>query len=77
MSTAGKLVVGDLDEKGKKSVLDSELQDFAMQVSMICALEAGGKLNSVEAYKKIKIIFKELKSTKRALYPKAVPTPEK
>lgn len=63
----------NINDKEKNELLDHELQDFARQVGVICALEAGGKIDSVQAYKKIKLLFKELKTTKRTLYPKAVP----
>jgi phosphoenolpyruvate carboxylase len=76
MAIVRNLFVDELDDKEKKNILDSELQEFAMQVSMICALEAGGKYTSVEAYKKIKALFKELKTSKRTLFPKSVPPSE-
>jgi len=68
--------VENINDKEKQDLLDSELQDFARHVGVICALEAGGKIDSVQAYKKIKLLFKELKITKRALYPKSVPETE-
>ncbi|KPQ35899.1 MAG: hypothetical protein HLUCCA11_08365 [Phormidesmis priestleyi Ana] len=46
---------------------NANLQEFAQRVALICALETGGKLSSVEAYKDIKKIWKELKASKKSL----------
>ena len=46
---------------------NANLQEFAQRVSYICALETGGKLSSVEAYKSVKKAWKELKSSKKGL----------
>ena len=46
------------------------LQEFAHEIGIICALEAGGKLDSKDAYKQIKAKWKELKSRKKSLFPK-------
>jgi hypothetical protein len=53
-----------------EDVLDSRLQDYATKVSMICALEAGGKVPPLEAYRRIKAEWKRLKSLKREMFPK-------
>jgi hypothetical protein len=37
---------------------------------MICALEAGGKISPLEAYRRIKAEWKQLKSVKREVFPK-------
>ena len=50
--------------------LDEHLQEFAHEIGIICALEAGGKLGTKEAYKQIKSKWKELKSKKKQLFPK-------
>ena len=39
----------NINDKEKHELLDHELQDFARQVGVICALEAGGKIDSVQA----------------------------
>ena len=46
---------------------DANLQEFTNRVSIICALENGGKITSAEAYKQIKKLWGELKSSKRNL----------
>ncbi|MGP1382001.1 MAG: DUF7219 family protein [Thainema sp.] len=43
------------------------LQEFAHQVSYLCALETGGKIPAGEAYQGIKQAWKELKRTKKGL----------
>lgn len=50
--------------------LNSALQQFGSQVGIVCALEHGGKIDPKDAYKKIKVLFKELKGLKRSAYPK-------
>jgi hypothetical protein len=48
-------------------LFNANLQDFAQKVSYICALETGGKLSSLEAYKEIKKLWKDFKKSKEAL----------
>ncbi len=48
-------------------VFNDNLQEFATQISYICALETGGKISSSEAYKRIKTIWKQLKRSKKSL----------
>ena len=50
--------------------LEIKLQEFAHEIGIICALEAGGKLSSKDAYRQIKIKWKDLKSSKKELFPK-------
>ena len=40
---------------------NKSLQDFALQVSCVCALETGGKMNSKEAYLQVRAYWKKLK----------------
>ena len=44
---------------------NANLQEFANRVSLICGLETGGKVSSLEAYKQIKDLWKELKTSKK------------
>lgn len=46
---------------------NSNLQEFAHRVSLICGLETGGKLPPGEAYEQIKLLWKELKQSKKNL----------
>jgi hypothetical protein len=48
-------------------VLDANLQEFSQRVALICALENGGKVTPVEAYKEIKSLWKKLKTSKENL----------
>jgi hypothetical protein len=48
-------------------ILNANLQEFSNQISMLCALETGGKLSSDEAYKQIKRKFKQLKQSRKSL----------
>ena len=53
--------------KPENLVFNANLQEFAQKVSYICNLETGGKIASVEAYKKIKQLWKSLKESKKEL----------
>ncbi|SMF39810.1 DUF7219 family protein [Pseudobacteriovorax antillogorgiicola] len=52
------------------SLLNEYLQEFAHEIGIICALEAGGKIDSKEAYSQVKAKWKELKAKKKELFPK-------
>jgi hypothetical protein len=42
-------------------IFNANLQEFANQIDFICSLETGGKISGIEAYGKIKQLFKSLK----------------
>ncbi len=46
---------------------NANLQEFAQRVSFLCALETNGKVTPAEAYKQIKQLYKQLKSSKKGL----------
>ena len=46
---------------------NANLQEFALRVSYISALETGGKLSPEEAYERIQGLWKQLKQTRKAL----------
>lgn len=48
-------------------VFDANLQEFAQRAGLICALENGGKITPIEAYTEIKKLWKQLKTSKKAL----------
>lgn len=48
-------------------VFNANLQEFAQRVSYICNLETGGKLPPEEAYEQIKVLWKQLKRSKKQL----------
>ncbi len=58
---------------------NANLQEFAQRVSYLCNLETGGKIPPEEAYEQIKVLWKELKRSKKALLdtpPPELPTEE-
>jgi len=54
---------------------NSNLQEFAQRVSLICGLETGGKISSDDAYDQIKQLWKDLKQSKKALIDQTRPEP--
>lgn len=46
---------------------NANLQEFAQKIGVICALETGGKISSLEAYQQIKDLWKQLKHSKKKL----------
>ncbi len=48
-------------------VFNANLQEFAQRVSYISNLQTGGKMSPEEAYDQIKILWKNLKRTKKEL----------
>lgn len=53
--------------KPENMVFNANLQEFAQRVNYICNLETSGKIKPEEAYKQIKEIWKQLKSSKKEL----------
>ncbi|WP_414543290.1 hypothetical protein [Nostoc sp. CCY0012] len=53
--------------KPENVVFNANLQEFAQRVSYICNLETGGKLSPDDAYEQIKVLWKNLKRTKKQL----------
>lgn len=51
----------------EKLVFNANLQQFAQRVSYICSLETGGKIDTLQAYKQIKALWKQLKASKQQL----------
>ncbi|MDB9373172.1 DUF7219 family protein [Nodularia sphaerocarpa] len=48
-------------------VFNANLQEFAQRVGYISNLETSGKLTPEQAYKKIKVLWKQLKRSKKQL----------
>ena len=46
---------------------NANLQEFAQKITYICSLETGGKISTEKAYKDIKALWKDLKSSKKQL----------
>lgn len=53
--------------KPENLVFNANLQEFAQKISYICNLETGGKIAPEDAYEQIKVLWKELKHTKKQL----------
>lgn len=53
--------------KPENLVFNANLQEFAQKVGYITSLETNGKLSHDEAYKQIKALWKQLKSSKKGL----------
>lgn len=54
---------------------NSNLQEFAQRVSLICGLETGGKISSQDAYDQIKQLWKDLRQSKKELLDQTRPEP--
>lgn len=53
--------------KPENVVFNANLQEFAQKVSYICNLETNGKISSLQAYDRIKTLWKQLKESKKNL----------
>jgi len=53
--------------KPENLAFDANLQEFAQRISYICALQTNGKLSPEEAYRQIKALWKQLKTSKKQL----------
>jgi hypothetical protein len=53
--------------KPENLVFNANLQEFSQRVSYISALQTGGKLSAEEAYEQIKMLWKQLKHSKKEL----------
>ncbi|MBD2676658.1 MULTISPECIES: hypothetical protein [Nostoc] len=48
-------------------VFNANLQEFAQKITYITCLQTGGKLSTEEAYEQIKVLWKQLKHSKKEL----------
>ena len=48
-------------------LLEANIREFGHTISLICALEAGGKISSSEAFALIKKTWNELKASRKSL----------
>ncbi len=53
--------------KPENLVFNANLQEFAQRVNYICNLETAGKLPPEEAYNQIKLLWKQLRQSKKEL----------
>jgi hypothetical protein len=51
----------------KNLIFNSNLQEFSHRLSIICALETGGKISSQDAFTQIRDLWQQLESSKQNL----------
>lgn len=51
----------------EEMLLEANLREFGHTISLICALETGGKITTQEAYTLIKKTWQELKNSRKTL----------
>ncbi|MEA5603069.1 hypothetical protein [Nostoc sp. UHCC 0252] len=49
-------------------IFNANLQEFAQKISYISCLETSGKLSPEEAYNQIKVLWKQLKHSRKELF---------
>ncbi|MEM6550911.1 MAG: hypothetical protein AAF750_02055 [Planctomycetota bacterium] len=57
----------DPDASPEAMIFAENLDEFAARVANICALEQGGQIPQLEAYQRIKALYKQLRTSKRNL----------
>ncbi|MEM1211796.1 MAG: hypothetical protein AAGI68_05790 [Planctomycetota bacterium] len=62
------------DPSPEAMIFGENLDEFAARVANICALEAGGHIPQMEAYRRIKALYKQLRTSKRNLLTPEPPT---
>ncbi len=55
------------DFSAERLIMEANIREFAYKISMICALEVGGKITTDEAYHRIKENWKQLKESRKNL----------
>jgi hypothetical protein len=59
--------MSDLGFSPEEVLLEANIKEFGHTISMICALETGGKITADEAYALIKKSWSDLKSSRKVL----------
>lgn len=57
----------DTDFSPERMILEANIREFGHTISLICALETGGKISSDEAYAQIKKTWQQLKMSRKSL----------
>jgi hypothetical protein len=60
--------MGEQDLSIEQVMLEANIREFGHTISLICALEVGGRISSDEAYKQIKKTWQELKLSRKSLF---------
>ena len=55
------------EDSPEQIIMEANIREFGHKISMICALETGGKITSDEAYTRIKANWKHLKASRKNL----------
>ncbi len=53
--------------KPKNLVFNANLQEFSQRIGYICSLETNGKITPEDSYREIKLLWKQLKRSKKQL----------
>ena len=53
--------------KPENILFNANLQEFAQKISYICSLETAGKIAPDDSYKQIKLLWKDLKRSRKKL----------
>lgn len=62
--------------KPENLIFNANLQEFAQKIGFITSLETAGKLSPEEAYNQIRVLWKQLKHSKKELGIGEEPPPE-
>ncbi len=73
--------MADADFSLEELLMEANIREFGHTISLICALETGGKITSQEAYALIKKTWRDLKTSRKGLFgdgkdPEASPSDE-
>lgn len=60
--------MAEQDFSPETMIMEANIREFAYSISMICALETGGKLTAEEAYAAIKVNWKKLDASRKNLF---------
>jgi hypothetical protein len=60
--------MSEQDTSVEKILMEANIREFGHAISLICALEVGGKITSEEAYTLIKKTWHDLKLSRKSLF---------
>ena len=56
------------DTSVERVIMEANIREFGHSISLICALETGGKISPEEAYRLIKKTWHDLKLSRKSLF---------
>jgi hypothetical protein len=71
VAKTGRYVGSEMSEQDtsvEQILMEANIREFGHAISLICALEVGGKITPEEAYKLIKKTWHDLKLTRKSLF---------